>query len=109
MSIPSQKGRMLRARLSTPAPKCKGLLFEPEHAALEPLGVNAYESVVGVDENGEVWLPIENYQGVTARLEAGMHLGTIRETTVATTSQSLSESTSSKSLINPVAAISCPC
>ena len=107
VTIPSQKGCMLRARLSTPAPKCKGLLFEPEHAALEPLGVNAYESVVGVDENGELWLPIENYQGVTARLEAGMHLGTIRETTVVTTSQSLSESTSSKSLINPVAAISC--
>ncbi len=54
------------------------MLFEPNHEVLSLLGLNVEEAVVSASEKGDVWVPIENYQGVPAHLEAGVQLGTVR-------------------------------
>lgn len=41
------------------------VLFESAHI-LEPLGVEAEEAVVATTEEGEVWLAVQNFQGITA-------------------------------------------
>ena len=87
VTLPSQRGRILKAKVMCSA---KDLLFEPDHEILAPLGVNAAESLITTCGNGEVWIPIENHQGVTVRLEAGTPLGTVRPADInysATTSE----------------------
>ena len=67
-------------------------MFEPDHNLLT--GVGGYESVVACDDDGSVWLSAQNYHSITAHLEAGMQLGTIRPTeVVALYSISISENT----------------
>lgn len=58
------------------------MLFEPEHDVLMPLGVNADECVVTTSEDGEVWLPVQNHQGITVHLKVGIRLGTVRSTEI---------------------------
>ena len=92
VTLPSQKGRMMRAKVLSPVDSGKDLLFEPDHNLLTPLGVDAYERVVARGDDGSVWLSAQNYHGITAHLEAGMQLGTVRPTeVVALDSVSISE------------------
>ena len=46
VSLPSQKGCMLRAKVLSPVDSGKDLLFEPDNNLLTPLGIDPYESVV---------------------------------------------------------------
>ena len=78
VTLPSQRGRILKAKVMCPVKSQKDLLFEPDHEILAPLGVNAAKSLITTCGDGEVWIPIENHQGVTVRLEAGTPLGTVR-------------------------------
>ena len=60
------------------------MLFEPDCELLAQLGINASESVVAVGEHESVCLHIQNFNGVTVQLEAGMRLGTIKPVEVST-------------------------
>ena len=84
------------------------MLFEPKHDLLAPLGVNASECVVTVTEDGEVLLPVNNYQGITAHMEAGMQLGTVRSVEIVTsTGEILTESSKTTSSNAPLKAVEC--
>ena len=50
VTLPSQKGRLLRAKVLCATPSGSDLLFEPDHNLLAPLGTNAEESVVATSE-----------------------------------------------------------
>ena len=67
--IPSQKGRIVSAKISHPMGSDKELLFELNHKVLELLGVSAMEAMV-TSENGQVCIPIDNFQDITAHLES---------------------------------------
>ena len=64
VSIPTQKGHVVRARVSSAETvfSYHGVLFEPHHKVLDPLGINVTESLVSL-KNGEIVLPVENHQG----------------------------------------------
>ena len=79
--VPCNKGLMVQVKLSGMDLGCD-LLFEPDFKSLEPYGVTAQESVLSATEQGEMVLAIENYQGITAHLEVGMHLGMAKPTEV---------------------------
>jgi len=66
----------------SPVPGCADLLLEPNHDLLIPLGVNAYEYVVTANGDGKVRHTVQNHWGITAHLETGMQLGTVRPTKV---------------------------
>ena len=63
-AIPGMKGCYVKAHVNQE--QCTGdeVLFEPESKDLESLGVSALESLVSVDQDGHMLIPIHNYQGV---------------------------------------------
>ena len=70
-TILSQKGRFLKAHVDGESPRSESLLFEPPHEALEPLGLGTQESLVTIHSDGMVLIPVQNFQGIPARLEKG--------------------------------------
>lgn len=46
--------------------------------SLEPLGLTATESLVSVDQQGHMFIPVHNYQGVCVKLREGTQLGAVR-------------------------------
>ncbi len=65
-TVPGLKGRLLRLEMDGVLPKCTEgsehpVLFEPKSELLEPLGLNVQESLVRVDENGCMLVPVENF------------------------------------------------
>jgi hypothetical protein len=83
-TLPSQKGCAVAATVSSSGPIRGDLLFQPDHKAPLPLGVNRHECIITADVDGVVRLSIDNFQGITVRLEAGLSLGTVRSTDVKT-------------------------
>ena len=79
VTLPSQKGRIVRAELSGDHSEiCGDMLFQPFQEILQPLGLCVEESLISPPEDGVfVWIPMENYQGVAVRLDAGSCLGTV--------------------------------
>jgi len=71
IKLPAQKGRVLQTKMSSPLSDITDLLLEPDHDLFKQLGVSAMEYVVN-EENGNVNIPIQNFQGVTVHLEAGI-------------------------------------
>ena len=84
VTIPSQKGRVVEARVDSSAcvvERCADstgseFLFEPEHEVLEKLGVWTQESLIHVQPDGRALIPVQNFQGMPIiRLDEGMQLG----------------------------------
>ena len=77
-AIPGMKGCYVKAHVNQE--QCRGdeVLFEPESKSLESLGVSALESLVCVDRDGHMLIPIHNYQGVCVKLSERMQLGAVR-------------------------------
>lgn len=58
------------------------VLFEPCADMLKSLGLHAYESLLTVQENGNVLVPVQNVGGGSAiRLEKGMKIGSLSSIT----------------------------
>ena len=74
-TIPSQKGRFLKAHVDDESPKSESLLFEPP---LEPLGLGTQVTLATIHSDGMVLMPVHNFQGIPARLEKGAQLGAVR-------------------------------
>ena len=53
------------------------MLFEPDHASLEPLGIAAVESVLESTDGNHVLLVLENYSGIVAHVEPSVPLGKV--------------------------------
>ena len=76
-TIPSMKGRIVKACVSDGYSPNEQLLFEPRHEALEPLGLSAHESLVTVSD-GIALIPLQNFQGVSVKLDKGTPLGMVQ-------------------------------
>ena len=74
-TIPSQKGRFVKAHVDCDPSQGDHLLFEPRHSTLESLGLNTQESLLTVHSDGMVLIPVENFQGIPVILEKGAQLG----------------------------------
>ena len=77
VTIPAQKGRIVRAKLVNSVNGMEGLLFEPNHSLLESFGIFAREILV-TSENGQVGVALDNFQGTPVHLEKGINLGVVR-------------------------------
>lgn len=53
-------------------------MFEPKHEYLEPLGLCTQESLITVHSDGSVLIPLQNFQGMSVRLEKETELGVAR-------------------------------
>ena len=83
VTVPSLKGCLMKVKADCGCPGLRAvsgspLLFEPRHHALEPLGLGSHESLVTVLDDGCMLVPVHNYQGTSAFLEAGMEVGSAR-------------------------------
>ena len=63
-TIPGMRGCYVKAKIDPQQFMGDELLFEPESRTLEPLGLSATESLVSVDQQGHMFIPVHNYQGV---------------------------------------------
>ena len=79
VTLPSQKDCVVQAEVlaTNVDSNVDGMLFEPNHEALNSLGLELMESLVTVND-GKVLLPVENPQGISIRLDVCFELGTVR-------------------------------
>ena len=75
VTIPGEKGGYLEARIQGTCDPA--MLFEAKQEAFESLGVSVQDSLLSVKEGGVVLIPVQNFQGVSARFNRGMDLGTV--------------------------------
>jgi hypothetical protein len=83
VSIPSLKGRFLEVKVDqnksgSGIPSGSSVLFEPHAGLLQPLGLHSHESLVTVQDNGCVLVPVQNPDGTTVRLDKGLNIGDVR-------------------------------
>ena len=75
-SIPSLKGQFLKVQTGCTLPEaCKS---EPKGDVLESYGLCSHEAMVSVCEDGSMYVPIQNYDGVSVQVEEGVNIGIIR-------------------------------
>ena len=75
-SIPSMKGRVVEAQLiDSDSFHGSELLFQPEYKVLDDLGVWTQESLITVQSNGRAFIPLQNIQGMSVKLDKGVQLG----------------------------------
>ena len=75
-TIPSMKGRVVEAQLeNSDSFRGSELLFQPEHKVLDGLGVWTQESLITVQPDGRAFIPLQNFQGTSIKLDEGVHLG----------------------------------
>lgn len=60
-AIPGMKGCYVKAHVNQEQYRGDEVLFEPD---LESLGMSALKSLVSVDQDGHVLIPVHNYWGV---------------------------------------------
>ena len=78
-TIPSLKGQFLKVQPDCTLTDCKSeVLLEPQLDIFESLGLRTHESVVTVLEDGYMYVPVQNCDGVSVRLEQGTDVGVVR-------------------------------
>ena len=78
VTIPSQKGRVLKAKVTHMASQLnKELVFEPNWEALKTVDLFAMEMLIS-REGDEVLVPIDNFQAMPVHLEKGIVLGSLQ-------------------------------
>ena len=76
-TIPARKGRFIEASLDQELPAGAEVVFEPKVNALQSYGLSSPESILSVNANGNLLIPLQNFRQNSTNLEAGMELGTI--------------------------------
>ena len=56
-------------------PRGADVVFEPDAASMEACGVTAPEALVTLQSEGRIFVPIENYEGLEAKIESDTPLG----------------------------------
>lgn len=54
------------------------MLFEPQCGLFEPPGLHSHESLVTVQKNGCVLVPVQNPDGATVQLDKGLDVGVVQ-------------------------------
>ena len=73
--IPRQKAKFVEAKLEEPSPEGTDFVFEPDVAGKRARGLVAPESLMTIQSEGHIFVPVENYDGIDARLESDTSLG----------------------------------
>ena len=76
-TIPARKGRFIEARLEQEFAANDKVIFEPNVNTLPSYGLSSMESILTVHANGNVLIPLQDFQQSFTSPEAGMELGTI--------------------------------
>ena len=53
-------------------------MFEPKNDVFESYGLSSHEAVISVCEDVCMYVPVQNYEGVSVHLEEGIDIGLIR-------------------------------
>lgn len=79
-AIPSLKSQFLKVQAECTLPEsCKSqVLFEPKEKVFESHGLLSHEAVVSVSEDGCMYVPVQNCDGVSVHIEEGIDVGVIR-------------------------------
>ena len=70
-----RKGRFLDAKVDSIVKPGTEILFEPNAEPLRALGLSAQESLLSVQKDGTVLIPLQNFKQNTVNIEAGFELG----------------------------------
>ena len=73
----ARKGRFIEARLEQEFAANDKVIFEPNVNTLPSYGLSSMESILTVHANGNVLIPLQDFQQSFTSPEAGMELGTI--------------------------------
>ena len=74
-TLPGRKGRFLEAKVDPIIKLGTEILFEPNTESLRALGLSAQESLLCVQRDGTVLIPLQNFKQDTVDLEVGFKLG----------------------------------
>ena len=79
-AIPSLKGQFLKVQAMSTLPESRKsqVLFEPKNDVFESYGLSSHEAVISVCEDGCMYVPVQNCEGVSVHLEEGIDIGLIR-------------------------------
>ena len=75
LTLPRRKGRFLEAQVKSTFKAGTELLFEPNTESIGALGLSAQESLLCVQKNGTVLIPLQNSKQNTVDMQAGFELG----------------------------------
>ena len=75
--VPSQKGLFLEGQVEGFVQEGHEVLFEPDLEGLGAQGLGAIDSLLTIDREGRVFIPVQNTQQATVKLEPGLQLGAI--------------------------------
>ena len=74
-TLPGRKRRFLEAKINPIIKLGTEVLFEPNAESLRALGLSAQESLLCVQRDGTVLIPLQNFKQDTVDLEVGFKLG----------------------------------
>ena len=74
-TLPGRKGRFLEPKVDPIIKSGTGIHFEPIAESLRALGLSAHESLLCVQRDGTVLIPLQNFKQDTVDLEVGFKLG----------------------------------
>lgn len=78
ITVPEQKGRVVKVQIDSDTSIEEQLLFKPEHWRLSELGICTQESLITIQPDGKALISIQNFQGTSVRLKEGEQLGEAR-------------------------------
>lgn len=76
-TIPSQKGCLLKGRVTGEHSPGKHFIFESENTQLQSLGVCTSDSLVTMRDGGTVFIPVYNFSNHSIRLPNDIEFGTV--------------------------------
>ena len=75
--VPGQKGLLLEGQVERVVREGHEVLFEPDLEGLGAQGLGAIDSLLTTDREGRMFIPVQNTQQATVKLEPGLQLGAI--------------------------------
>ena len=61
----------MEAKLEEPLPEGTDFVFEPDVAGMRARGLVTPQPMMTIQSEGRIFVPVENYDGIDARLESG--------------------------------------
>ena len=74
-TLPGRKGRFLEAKVDPTIQPGTEIIFEPSAESLRTLGLSAQESLLCVQKDSTVLIPVQNFKQNTVDIQAGFELG----------------------------------
>ena len=74
-TLSGRKGKFLETKVDSIVKPGTEILFEPNAEPLRALGLSAQESLLCVQKDGTVLIPLQNFKQNTVNIEAGFELG----------------------------------